>query len=503
MSLFLRAAPASSLELAGAGGRRVRAPVSPRRVAPLPQPSSPRSRSSSVLSNAKPQRGESKSFAPDSVRAFAAVADVLHTVLDGSTSSEGFAQVLATHSKDLDWLTTFGSAVRELGKLIELGALGQVERQKTLMLIAAREAEARRQALESSESERDALRITAAKLAAEVDSLREQLAFHAQFSPPPEAAAPAAAAPQGMQDLRLRNMFNDHEHLKAVSVRDKADLAALTAKLTEMQGQERARSKVKLEAQARSNERLMATLQDQRHEEQRRYDASFIEAEERQDARLIEARRRCHEAQREEKLARQETRLARASAAATQQVLEEAQAEAFGLKEQLRRATIQMGIKQNQNNNIAAQLAKQAEKQAKQAEKASRRVPHSGDPKAAGSPMHAHNHDAIAGAESWPWHGQGGASPDDHEQRGADLDSVWSRPGSREQSAGGRSREGGGLEGLRMSSVAESGLLQVQAPDLGLLDDSLAESPPQLREAIMDDSPQLREAQPLLDQPFV
>jgi len=159
------------------------------------------------------------------VRAFAAVADVLHTVLDGSTSSENFAQVLASNSTDLEWLTTFGKAVRELGKLIELGALGQVERQKTLMLIAAREAEARRQALESSEAERDALRVTAAKLAAEVDSLREQLAFHAQFSPPPEAAAPAAAPPQGMQDLRLRNMFNDHERLKAESARDKVDLA--------------------------------------------------------------------------------------------------------------------------------------------------------------------------------------------------------------------------------------------------------------------------------------
>ena len=218
---FLRAAPASPVELAGAGGRRVRAPVSPRRVAPLP--SSPRSRSSSVLAAAKPQAGGSQSA--DSVRAFAAVADVLHTVLDGSTSSENFAQVLASNSTDLEWLTTFGKAVRELGKLIELGALGQVERQKTLMLIAAREAEARRQALESSEAERDALRVTAAKLAAEVDSLREQLAFHAQFSPPPEAAAPAAAPPQGMQDLRLRNMFNDHERLKAESARDKVDLA--------------------------------------------------------------------------------------------------------------------------------------------------------------------------------------------------------------------------------------------------------------------------------------
>lgn len=439
------------------------------------------------------------------MRAFAAVADVLHTVLDGSTSSEGFAHVLVTHSTDLEWLTTFGSAVRELGKLIELGALGQVERQKTLMLIAAREAEARRQALESSESERDALRITAAKLAAEVDSLREQLAFHAQFSPPPEAAAPAAAPPQGMQDLKLRNMYNDHEHLKAVSARDKADLAAMTVRLSEVRAQERARGKAKLEAQARSNERLMAALQDQRHEEQRRYDASFIEAEQRQDARLVEARRRCHDAEREEKLARQDTRLARASAAATQQVLAEAQAEAFGLKEQLHRATIQMGIKQDQNNNIATQLAKQAEKQAKQAEKASRRVPHPGDSKAAATQdtMQAHNHDAIAGAESWPWHGQGGASAGDHEQRGADLDSVWSRPGSREQSAGGRSREGGGLEALKMPPVSESGLLQVQAPDLGLLDDGLAESPPELREALLEDSPQLREAQPLMDQPFV
>ena len=161
-SLFLRAAPASSLELAGAGGRPAAITArSPRRVAPLPQPT-PRP----VLTAVKPQRSNSQSSAPDSVQAFAAVADVLHTVLDGTTSSEGFAQVLVQHSADLDWLTTFASAVRELGKLIELGALGQVERQKTLVLVAAHAAEARQRALEASESERDALRKTAAKLAA-------------------------------------------------------------------------------------------------------------------------------------------------------------------------------------------------------------------------------------------------------------------------------------------------------------------------------------------------
>ena len=228
-SLFLRAAPASSLELAGAGGRPAAITArSPRRVAPLPQPT-PRP----VLTAVKPQRSNSQS-APDSVQAFAAVADVLHTVLDGTTSSEGFAQVLVQHSADLDWLTTFASAVRELGKLIELGALGQVERQKTLVLVAAHAAEARQRALEASESERDALRKTAAKLAAEVDSLREQLAFHAQFSPPPEVPPPAAKPALAMQDLKLRNMLYDYERLKAEATRDKADVAEMTLRIGEV-----------------------------------------------------------------------------------------------------------------------------------------------------------------------------------------------------------------------------------------------------------------------------
>ena len=69
-------------------------------------------------------------------------------------------------------------------------------------------------------------------------------------------------------------------------------------------------------------------------------------------------------------------------------------------------------------------------------------------------PMHAHQPDAVAGQEGSPSDGQGGVSP-----------------------------------------------------DLGRLDDdALAESPPSLplREALLDDNPQLRRhAQPLVGQPFV
>ena len=134
-------------------------------------------------------------------------------------------------------------------------------------------------------------------------------------------------------------------------------------------------------------------------------------------------------------------------------MLGEAQAEAFGLKEQLRRLTLQMGVRQSPKNTIAAQLAKRAERP-------SRAAPQPAEPIASSIPMHAghpdhdpdHDPDAGAGAEGSPSHGQGGASP-----------------------------------------------------DLGLLDeDALAESPPELREALLDDNPQLRRhAQPLFGQPFV
>ena len=46
--------------------------------------------------------------APDFKHAFAAVADLLHTALDGSTPSDVFAQVLAAHGDDLAWLTALG-----------------------------------------------------------------------------------------------------------------------------------------------------------------------------------------------------------------------------------------------------------------------------------------------------------------------------------------------------------------------------------------------------------
>ena len=127
-------------------------------------------------------------------------------------------------------------------------------------------------------------------------------------------------------------------------------------------------------------------------------------------------------------------------------MLGEAQAEAYGLKEQLRRLTLQMGVKQSSKNNIAAQLAKRAERP-------SRAAPQPAEPMAS-IPMHAHHPDAVAGQEGSPSDGQGGVSP-----------------------------------------------------DLGRLDDdALADSPPSLplREALLDDNPQLRRhAQPLVGQPFV
>ena len=127
-------------------------------------------------------------------------------------------------------------------------------------------------------------------------------------------------------------------------------------------------------------------------------------------------------------------------------MLGEAQAEAYGLKEQLRRLTLQMGVQQSSKNNIAAQRAKRAERPGRAAPQGW--SPQPAEPMAS-IPMHAHHPDAVAGQEGSP---SDGASP-----------------------------------------------------DLGLLDeDALAESPPELREALLDDNPQLRRhAQPLVGQPFV
>ena len=175
----------------------------------------------------------------------------------------------------------------------------------------------------------------------------------------------------------------------------------------------------KLEAAAQSHERQVAKLQEQLREERRRYEASFGEAEERQDARLVEARKRAHELQHEAsclppshhqlhrppplpppphprrpqptpsptpsisgltiatapdqaKHAQLEATQSRAAVAAAQAVLAEAQAEAFELREQLR---LETGARYRQEA-VAAKLAQQVQQLSAEQEPSVAAAPH-------------------------------------------------------------------------------------------------------------------------------
>lgn len=293
------------------------------------------------------------------VREFAAVADLLHTALDGSITPDSFARVLASHGADQPWLVSFGTAVRELGKLIELGQFGMAERQKAMMAEMQRQAETQRTALSASETEREALREELAAKRREVDSLREQLAFHAQFSPPEEPQADRSPrggreTPADLKQLKL--LWYDNEQLKAD--RDRAH--ALTSHLQEKLAEARAQLAVEVEqhvalAEKKGREhveRLQAMLKDERA----RYEKTFAAAEERQDTRLDEAARRHHRLEHELKQAKLEAKHARAAISATQQVLAEARDEGDELREQLRRATHEM----HKYEALAAQMAKAA-----------------------------------------------------------------------------------------------------------------------------------------------
>lgn len=53
---------------------------------------------------------------------FVAAANMLHAALDGLSSTEEVATILASRSSDRTWLLAIATALRELGRLIESGA---------------------------------------------------------------------------------------------------------------------------------------------------------------------------------------------------------------------------------------------------------------------------------------------------------------------------------------------------------------------------------------------
>ena len=356
----LRSVPAAEQQLAIASAHSLRGPWSrvgsPRRPqAPVrlpPPPSSPRAK----LVAGKPTKP------PSDERNFAAVADLLHTVLDGSITSDAFARVLASHGADQAWLVSFGTAVRELGKLIELGQFGMAERQKAMMAEMHRQAEAQGKALTASETEREALREELIAKRREVDSLREQLAFHAQFSPPEEPEEPDRDhSPRGGRETpadlkQLKLLWYDNEQLKVD--RDRArDLGShLQAQLAKARRQLAVEVKAHVARAEKTGREHVERLQGMLRDERARYEKTFAAAEERQDARLDEAAQRHHELAHELDQAKLDAKHARAAISATQQALAEAQDEGDALREQLRRATHEM----HKYEALAAQLAKAA-----------------------------------------------------------------------------------------------------------------------------------------------
>ena len=102
------------------------------------------------------------------------------TALDGSTTPESFANIVAARARAADeqFFLSLAVALREAGALVETGAAAAAQRQRD---VAAREAAWRADELQVADAERGCLRAEIARFDEEAAVLRDKLAFHAHF----------------------------------------------------------------------------------------------------------------------------------------------------------------------------------------------------------------------------------------------------------------------------------------------------------------------------------
>jgi len=331
--------PESSLLVAGS-------PRTPRARAPAMASAARSPRGAAKLPSLQPSphlTSESKLAECGGLTSFIAVANLLHTVLDGVTDAEGFANVVAAHSNDHAWLVALGTALRELGSLIEVGAGNAASRQSSLANTAARAAHEHEAALKQCQLERDALRKEIEEHKARVADLKMSLEFVADIQQPGLKAETART--QGKRetlDAELRRV-----RLLRTALQDELRRTASSRTVRIRQQKEilARRDETVAEKQTHvgvQHRQALNRMQRNIAEERRTHEHDFTTRAEIQKQTLQENSERvvAAEAKAEAQSLRAAHQEARASAAAD--VLREAQAETKKLRQELARAKMQL-----------------------------------------------------------------------------------------------------------------------------------------------------------------
>ena len=232
-------------------------------------------------------------------RRFARVADLLHTALDGSTTPESFANIVAARARAADeqFFLSLAVALREAGALVETGAAAAAQRQRD---VAARAAAWRADELQVADAERGRLRAEIARFDEEAAVLRDKLAFHARFDGGAEEEPMAADDAPTAAQLRLA-VGHERAHAAHLALRAALDGERAEARQKRQMHVTRFAGKVEAakgeRAERRHAEKLEHLREQKRDEEGRQRDdrawwtAAHARRREHSEAALADARR--------------------------------------------------------------------------------------------------------------------------------------------------------------------------------------------------------------------
>jgi len=277
---------------------------------------------------------------------FVPVTSLLHGVLDGITEAETFADAVAAHAANHRWLTSLGTALRELGKMIDGGMGRAVARQGSLLATTAQQSHENKTALEKSKAEAEALRKEVDRLQQHNGELRSSLEFVAGFN-----EATAASRSPGESSEAERKLQAELRRVQLLR-------EALEAEAKRMSSARSARLKVQRELHCKSDtavEEETARVAAVHRETLKRLKDRFGEerhAHAKEHKAREESKSKTHRAfqqrvkQAEDGTKREALRAdaAEAKASAAAEVLIESQAEAKKLADELARCKMQMQL---------------------------------------------------------------------------------------------------------------------------------------------------------------
>jgi len=290
----------------------------------------------------------------------AETSQLLGSILKGHVPPEDFARTVAGAAPDLDWLTALGSALCDLGRLVESVNSSALQKQKMQTAAATRMAHQLEDALEQSSSENAHLRDRLDGADKEVKKLRDDVDFLSMFSPRPasnmggDVSRTSRRANQEVVGVVRRN--NHHQsHVDATAAAVAAAAAsAASAASDPIARQERiarqdAMTKKHVEAHQAEVARLklahaeeLSRVHTRLAEEKKAHAAAFETREEAASGRRKEEELRLKQAEIEVEALRMREAQSRAQAAAAAEVLAEAQAELRGMREENARMALDL-----------------------------------------------------------------------------------------------------------------------------------------------------------------